>query len=266
MKKSVVVVVLLAFCGLGSAQSKPDNQLSPTVRLYQPKVRDGSTQLARFVASVVKGVTITWEPTVDALVIHSDNPQDLDAAEALLKRFDVPRPSLKLAISPAPSPQVEVTAYLVVAANGPTPAKSEGSAKVPAPQPIPADLQSAVDEMKHTFSYEHYALADALIVQPNGAGAIQGEVAVGPYVLAGTTYSLSYKYTGFGESATGNPADRNNLYLNSFEFKIVPPNGIERKIQTNVAMHLNQKLVLGKIRLSQSDNSDLFVILTAKPR
>jgi len=270
MKKIAVALILLTSCGLALAQTKPENQLTPGVRLYEPKNRDGAEDLARFVASVIPTVTIKWDPIPNALVIRATNTADLDSAEALLKRFDVARSAramIAATVKPAGSAQIELTAYLVVAANGPVPTPTyPGAGAPPPPKAVPAELMSALDEMKHTFSYEHYTLADALIVQPSGPGEIQGEVAIGPYVPPGTVYSLEYKTTGFGESWTSNPADKDNLYLNGFQFTLKPPNAIERKIQTNVAMHLNQKFVLGKIRLDQSENSDLFVILTAKPR
>lgn len=270
MKKIAVALILLASCGLAPAQTKPENQLAPGVRLYEPKYRDGAEDLARFVSSVIPTVSIKWDPIPNALVIRATNAADLDSAEALLKRFDVARSAramIAATVKPAGSAQIELTAYLVVAANGPVPTPTyAGAGAPPPPKAVPAELQSALDEMKHTFSYEHYTLADILIVQPSGPGEIQGEVAIGPYVPPGTVYSLAYKATGFGESWTSNPADKNNLYLNGFQFTIKPPNAVERKIQTNVVMHQNQKFVLGKIRLDQSENSDLFVILTAKPR
>src|ERR1039457_5522211 len=114
MKRVVLVLAMLAFGGLVAAQTKPDNQLSPTVRLYEPKVVDGAAQLAFFVTSVVKGASVRWEPAVHALVIRGDNPADLDLAEALLKRFDGPERRS------APTPQVELTTYLIRAWPGAT--------------------------------------------------------------------------------------------------------------------------------------------------
>jgi hypothetical protein len=253
---------MLAFGGLAAAQTKPDNQISPTVRIYEPKVVDGSGQLAMFVQSVVKGVTIQWERAVHALVIRGDNPADLDMAEALLKRFDVPERK------PAPPPQVELTTYLIRAWPGTTPLQV-------GERPIPAELQSAIEEMKHTFAYGQYGLWDVIIsnIDPmSGAGEffnsgggpgefeglLPGENSVKPY-----TYSLTYQNAWM--------KDAKSVALRGFQFTLKIPygmndikDGLEAKIKTDPVIHEGQKVVLGKIRLLPGENADLWLVLTAK--
>jgi hypothetical protein len=255
MKKTMIALILVSFCGLAAAQIKTD-QVSPTVRIYEPKNRDYAIELARFVTSVAGGVNVTWEPAVQALVLRSpaspDSAANLDAAEALLKRFDQPRPK------PA-SPQAELTAYLVLAANGtPPPRMANDQTPEPPNRPVPAELQSAIDEMKRTFAYDHYTLVDAIIVQPNGEGELSGILPWNPYMQeTPTVYSVAYKYGGVTEAKS--------VYLNGFQL-VIERQGVASKIKTDVVVHENQKLVLGKVRLNRSGNADLFIVLTARLR
>jgi len=258
MKKIAATLLLLACWRFSPAQTKPENQLTPTIRLYEPKNLDLARvmSLTNFVGSVIgPGVKVYWDEGPHAVVIRGDRPPDLDAAEAMLKRFDVP--ALKTPVSSL----IEVTAYLVVAASGPPPDPHRRGIEAPPPQPkpIPAELQSAVEEMKHTFSYEHYTLADAIILQPRGGGEQQGILPWGLYIDPYTTYSLAY--------SNANVTDGNRVNLYDFQFSVKVPigeKGVESKIKTNVVIRENQKLVLGKIRLNPSDNADLFLVLTAK--
>src|ERR1035438_8040442 len=93
-----------------SAQTKPEDNLTPRMRIYEPKylTRQRAGQVARFVASVTH-VLIEWEPVVNGLVLNNMQgaPEDLDKAEALLKRFDVPEPP------PPPERQIEMTVSLI---------------------------------------------------------------------------------------------------------------------------------------------------------
>jgi hypothetical protein len=260
----MAAVLLMLVCGgLALAQTiKSGNQISPNARIYEPQVVEGSVQLAKFVSSVVGSVTITWEPVVHALVLRGD-PASLDVAEALLKRFDVPRQA-----KPAPPPpQVELTTYLIRAWPAATPVQVSE-------RPIPAELQSAMEEMKHTFAYQQYGLWDVIVstIDPSSGnnewfnpGGGPGEYdnllpsennGAKPY-----TYSFTYK----------NPhmKDEKNLALGGFEFILKLPYGkdsLEARIKTEPVIHEGQKLVLGKIRLLPGDNADLWLVLTAKFR
>jgi hypothetical protein len=254
MKTVAAVLAMLVFCRLGPAQTKDENQLSPTVRIYQPKnLSVGRARgVANFVRSVIGGnCTVDWSDIPHAIVISSENPADLDAAEALLKRFDVPEP--KPTPSPA-TPQLDCTVYLIRASMSAAQSTDSG---VPT-SPVPAELQPAIDEMKHTFGYASYALWDAIFIQPTGGeGEMQGPL---PTKYSNPdVYSLSYK---------GTNSDGKNLFLRDFQFSVRMPNGgkeaIESRIRTDVTIHEGQKLVLGKMHLLSGDGADLFLVLATK--
>jgi hypothetical protein len=262
---AAIAVVLLMTGGMAPAQTKADNQLSPTVRLYEPKQVEGASRLARFVSSVVNGVSINWEPVAHALVLRGQ-PADLDVAEALLKRFDVPDPK------PVPVPQVVLTTYLIRAWSAPVSTGLTPNRPLPPTRPVPPELQSSIDEMKRTFPYEHYGVWDVIInnVDPYSGSGLP--LAFNPGGRAGESngllpgdpdnrpygYSLSYK----------NPRMKSakEVILGGFEFVLKIPfgkDGTDAKIKTDPILHEGQKLVLGKIRLMPSENADLWLIMTA---
>jgi hypothetical protein len=131
----------------------------------------------------------------------------------------------------------------------------------PPTSPVPAELQSAIDEMKHAFGYDRYAPWDAIVIQPRGPGEQQGILPMDPNSIP-YTYSLSYQQA----EATGS----GNLALYGFQFTVKMPasfygkDGIESHIKTDVTIREGQKLVLGKIRLLPPENADLFLVLTSK--
>lgn len=279
MKTIAAILVLLATCRPGPAQGQNSIQLTPNVRLYEPKnlTPDRAQRVASFVQSLVPGTGVYWSDVPHAIVISSRTPADTDAAEAMVKRFDVPEPK------PAALPQVDCTVYLIRASSSATPPQVQATRPAPAPgspvpvelqsaldevkrtgapapaSPVPAELQPALDEMKRSFGYDRYTLWDAIMIQPNGGaqerqGILPAEHASRPYV-----YSLTYDRS-FVTAAS-------NLSLYGFIFSVKMPygnDGIESHIKTDVVIHEGQKLVLGKIRLLPAENADLFLVLATK--
>jgi hypothetical protein len=180
-----------------------------------------------------------------ALVIRAPNPADLDAAEALLKRFDVPAPKA------VPDPAVEPVDCMVYLIRASTVTGASG-------KPVPAELQSAIEELKQSFTYDHYSLWDTQAIHPGGgAGDFQGILPVEPnggLHLYNMTYK-SYSYT-YVEKA---------MLITDFMFS-VKKDEIESHIKTSVTIHEGQKMVLGKIRLMPAEHADLFLILALKAR
>jgi hypothetical protein len=261
MKTVAAVLALLVFCRPGPAQTKSANQLSPNVRLYEPMslTPERASRVAAFVQSVVgPGCLVAWEGVPHAIVIRSQNPSDLDAAEALLRRFDMPE---RMAAVTVTVPPTDCTVYLIRASSTPAAAPSNQQPASPPTSSVPADLQSAIDEMKHSFGYDRYSLWDSLAVRVNGSGGeMQGILPMdsgsAPYI-----YTMTYQRANSGEGK--------NVYLYGFEFSIKMPSafykdGIESHMKTDVTIHEDQKLVLGKIRLLPSENADLFLVLATK--
>jgi hypothetical protein len=231
-----VILALLAFCSTSLAQTKPDAQLPSDVRIYEPRnlTPDRAERVANFVRNLLDrpGLRITWDNFPHAFVMRSGNTQDLDTAEALIKRFDVPETRIELSI------------HLIRAYPSSTP---DGG---PPTSPVPADLKSAIDEMKGAFNYDHYGLWDTIVLPIKSNGEVQG-------ILPGNSSVYNVFYATFGP-----PTESKTLNLSSFQFSIKFAE-IESHIKTDLTIREGQKLVLGKIRLLGT-TTDLFLVLTTK--
>jgi hypothetical protein len=256
MKSFAAILAFLAFCSPSLAQNKPDVQLPANVRMYEPKnlTPDRASLVAIFVRNLLNlpGLYLNWDNVPHAFVIRDGNPQNIDTAEALLKRFDVPEP------------RVELTVYLIRALLPSSPAVPGAPVNA-----IPSDLKTAIDEMMGSFNYDRYSLWDTILLQPKGnGGEVQG-------ILPAETGAKNYVYTVSYGINGGVPTEGKTLNLANFTFSIKMPQSlpvrmtqgkedVESHIRTDITVHEGQKLVLGKIRLLPSANADLFLVLTTK--
>ena len=290
MKTFAAILALFTICPPALTQPKPkaspaDRQLSPNVRMYEPQNMTPSRvgQVSGFVQSLLNGVSVGWSDVPHAIVIRGSNPADLDAAEALLKRFDVPEP--KTPPTPTVEP-VDCNVYLIRASTPLAPVTNARSALPPnvgvipgelpavlVPQSalddlrrssatitnaIPAELQSTIDELKRSFSYDHYSLWESQVIHAdNNAGDFQGIL---PVETIGGIYVYSMIYKNYFYSYTSKA-----MTIQDFMFA-VKQGDIESHIKTSVTLHEGQKMVLGKIRLLPAEHADVFVILALKPR
>jgi hypothetical protein len=248
--KTVVIILGLLVSGSASwAQAKSDEQLSPFVRLYQPKnlTPERAQRVAEFVNKLGSNgdVLVSWEAVPQALAIRSmripPNPERMDATEALLKRFDVP------------DRRVDLTVYLIRAESLP-PRPPDPRVPEPAPNSVPAELKAAIDEMKGAFNYDHYVLWDTIILQTKSRGEVQGILQ--SHGGAPSVYNVMY-------TTPGSPTESSTVTLSQFQFSIKFGEIDSHIMESDLTIHEGQKLVLGKIRLLNA-NADLFLVLTAK--
>ena len=230
------IALILALSALSSAQTKPDVQLPPDVRTYQP--RNISPEKADGLANSVRFMTniggVSWDGVTHVFIIRANKPELLDMAEALLKKYDVP------------PPRIELTAYLVRASTSPS---------EPAITPVPAEIKSAIDEMKGAFNYSRYGLWDSIMLPIKNAGEVQG-------LLPSMPGSGPAVYT-IGYNTAGPPSESRTLSLAEFMFS-VKLGGIDSHIKSDLTIREGEKLVLGKIRLLGANGDDLFLVLTTK--
>ena len=267
MNKFAALLLLLVAGGLAPAQEK-SKQLTPSVRLYEPKNMSAgrAQQVASFVNSLYgKDLQVGWEAAPNGIVIRNGTPAEQDAAEALLKRFDVPEVPQKALGLTEPS-GFELAVYLIRASADQPP---------PSRMPIPKDLESAINEMKQSFAYRDYSLWDTILTPVSQGSMDLSGILPGGQASAVTvpnTYSLSYASSGVTAEKT--------LMLRGFAFTlqqgIVPSDPLSgmvkpvvelpSRIAHDVALHSGQKLVLGKIHMLRPDNTDLFLIMTARQK
>jgi hypothetical protein len=235
-----------------SAQTKPENNLTPRMRIYEPKnmTRQRAEQVARFVGFVTR-VQIQWEPVVNGLLLNNQTgaTEDIDKAEALLKRFDVPEPAAP------PERQIEMTISLIRAYADA--AKVQGS--------VPPELASVVKEMKGSLPYGGFSLVDT--IQAIVRDGLKLEDALPSSVWAvgiPQFYSLEFHEPWLS-------ADGKTVSVRGFRFGVKIPvvtnTGViyqDEGISTPLAIHEGQKQVLGKVKTNPSSNDDLFVVLSCK--
>jgi hypothetical protein len=244
--KTAVLLALLACCQPSLAQSTSEVPLPANVRMYQPKnlTPEQAERVAIFVHNFLTfpGMMVSWDNVPHAFVIRGGKPEEQAMAEALLHRYDVPEP------------RVDLTVYLIRASN---------SASPPTGNPLPPELKPAIDEMKGTFSYQHYSLWDAIVLHVKGRGGqTQG-------ILPVEGNSRPYAFTVAYGLSGGLAAESKTVNLANFMFsiKMPPPYGkddLESHIQTELTIREGEKLVLGRIRLLPGANADLFLVLSSK--
>jgi hypothetical protein len=231
-----------------AAQTKPENNLSPRIRIYETKYlkADRAQRVGRFVESVVD-VRVRWEPVVNGFVLNNmTGPADgLDKAEALLKRFDVPEPL------PAPERQIEMTVNLISA-----------YAEARAQASVPSELAGVVKEMKGALPYAAFNLVGS--IQVNVRDGLRLEDLL-PAVVVGTNVPYFYSLLFNEPSVSG---DGKTVSVKTFRFGVKVPVGSgqyqDESITTSLSMHEGQKQVLGKIKLDPASRDDLFVVLSCK--
>jgi hypothetical protein len=254
MNKLAAGLIFVAFSQVVPvvAQTKPENNLSPRMRIYEPKYlkRERAEQVARFVGSVIGFVSIHWEPVVNGLVLsygaQKDPQDDLDKAEALVRRFDVPEP-------PAPpKPQIEMTLNLINAFGGPGDPKGS----------VPPELASVVKEMKGALPYSGFNLVDTIQVSVRDGVKLEDALPVAVTGMGGVQYFYSVE---FHEPSVS--ADGKTVSVQHFRFAVKVPAGSgyqDVSIATPLTIYEGQKQVLGKIKLSSMSSDDLFVVLSCK--
>ncbi|MGC4051230.1 MAG: hypothetical protein QM757_17860 [Paludibaculum sp.] len=130
--------------------------LAAQERKWQQKVFDIRNADAQALAGLLRGVMrdrdtrVNENAALKAISVGSYEANDLQAAEELIKRFDIPRGE-----GPSGAPRnIEVVAYMVLAGK----TGSAGDA-------VPAELDPVVKQLKAVFGYSDYRLMDTAVLR-----------------------------------------------------------------------------------------------------
>jgi hypothetical protein len=246
MKLRIGLIVLAAVASL-SAQQPAQTLLDST----REAIANGK--------AITKAVTLQYPNGVDGRVLDdiglivkrsgavwviTGTPERVATAEAILKQLDVP-PTPFVRTPPPPRKSIQLTAYLIIASRNEVP----GS-------PLPKDLESPVHQVASVFPYKSFSLLDSIELRllngTNGA-EVKGILPQGQAYPQGGTYDLSVNRTELVEETPANLIRIGKLGI------IV--NNV--RVETDVDMTENQKVVVGKANIDGSANA-LIVILTAK--
>jgi len=209
--------------------------------------------------AVTKVVTLQYPQSVDthilddiglivkrsgAALVITGVPERVATAEAILKQLDVaPAPAARF--TPAPRKSIQLTAYLIIASRS----------EVPGPA-LPKELESPVNQVASVFPYKSFSLLDAIelrLLDGTNQGDVKGVLPQGQAYPHGGGYDLSVQRTNLVEET---PANLIRIYKLGIVVNDV-------KIETDVDMTENQKVVVGKANIDGSANA-LIVVLTAK--
>ena len=236
--KRIFVYLLLAvaaFAAQDGKKAEPQPKKDAVQRLFILKYADPSQLRSLF---GVFEANVRESPDLHAITVEA-SPTAMHAIEDAIQKLDVPSAMPK---------NVEMTAYLLVA----TDANATG------PQ-VPAALDSVVTQLRNTFPFKNYSLLDVINFQTR-TGQQVGTSSTGSYV-AGTNNTTSVSVTLSMNSVTL-AADGSTLRLNRLQVGVTPPGSRALSIQTDLDMKEGQKVVVGRLGLSQ--DQALFVVMTGR--
>ncbi|WP_321476213.1 hypothetical protein [uncultured Paludibaculum sp.] len=251
MKKLIVVLVALVLTA--GAQEKKYLQ-----KVFDVKYVDVNA-LQELVRASVRDAKVNANKELKALSVGTYNDFDMQTAEELVKRYDVPRGS-----APSGNRNIELIAYLMMAA----PTGNVGDA-------VPADLDPVVKQLKNLFGYTDFRLLDSAVLRAREGQEAETSGNVGritEQIPRIASYQLSYR------NAAVVASDQTVVIrFDKFRFHLrLPiasgvdangkPNGFEVSdigFSTNLDIRAGQKVVVGKAKTG-SDKTAFILVLTAK--
>lgn len=211
-------------------------KLVPVKNLTNPQHFTAMVKLLENFGAGIKG-----DSTLRMLSV-TGTPESIEAVEAALRRFDVPRP---------PARNVEITMWVIVASTKPAETK------------LSAELEPVVKQLRTIFPYPHYQLLDVQFIQAREG--VEGSPSIMEGQLAdpkGT--DVSYRYdANLWITSTDDPTGR-IFRLDGFQFSVYrgTPNTKVARLAMNVDVREGQKAVVGKANIDP--HSALFVVISAK--
>jgi hypothetical protein len=242
----LAALALLFSFGL-TAQGPPSDRVVVEVKhLRGPRLE----QAVRLLSTFLQPGNATSYPELNAIVLRGA-PESVSAAEALLKKFDVPAPAGSPSIVVPQTVQVRI--YMVQGAD-------DGQSGT-----LPSEIAPAVEQMKKSFVYKSYRLIDTVIMQGQLGKEVNASGLMPQALLQHGLYQVSIRELQPAE-------DGKALQLKRFFFNIrVPLRVTEKDIQyadanvsSDLTIRFGQKLVVGKLSALPNGNT-IFLILTAEP-
>jgi len=191
------------------------------------------------------------------VIAVSAAPAVVAAIEETIKRLDVPSPSSK------PTRSVELTVWVL-----------EALGKADASAGVPADLDGVVTQLKRTFNFESYRLADTLVARARDGSGFDTAVLGNKFRSSSRTVSYILKARRVlvvpGDGPSNVHVDELNLGAD------VPtpaggkgPDGASwstRSVGTrgDVDVREGQRVVVGKTGIGDEDGNGLIFVLSAK--
>lgn len=261
MKRLMAMILILA--GLVMAQDRKWQQ-----KVFDVKNADAQA-LARLVNSAMRDreTRVVENVVLKAISVGTYEANDLQAAEELIRRYDVPKENIRT----GPARNFEVVAYMVLAGKTGT-----------AGEAVPGELDAVVKQLKGVFGYTDFRLLDTAVLRvregessesTGNAGSIDTSLPNVP-----TIYTVRLKATSATAGQKGNV-----IRIDGFRFSLripystaAPQTGMgpspmisaqyqfaEVGFNTDLDVREGQKVVVGKSKVDRSGNA-FILVLTAK--
>ena len=245
----LITIAAVWFLGFAEAQAQnpppaQDKSAGIITRTIDVKNADVN-RIIEILYAIAKATGTTMAPDqANKLIILTGNPDRIAEMESLIRRIDVPP-------SPSQDISIELTAYLLVAGEG----ASMG-------QPVPAQLEPALKQLRSTFTYKSYQLLDTLWMRNRVGNKAQSSglfpvAELEPRVVGPNYYSFECMVSHVSHDGKGAV-----IHLDGLSIKLTRAGAQRGSISTNIDIRPGQMVVVGKT--SFEGNQALIAVLTAK--
>lgn len=186
------------------------------------------------------GIAVTAETQSNVLAV-TGSPETISAVEEALKKLDVPA---------APAKNVELTGYLLLGS-------PEGAST-----PDVSALADVIRQLKALSPFKSYKLLESFDLRDRDGekGYVDGLLSGLGNDAAGKFapfYSFGFRRLSISQGATS------IVRLDGISLRVKMSPGMEARMETDVDIHADQKVVVGKIN-ANGGNQALFLVLSAK--
>ena len=217
MRQMVIGLMILA----GTANAEQDARKVVMLKHAQPE------RIQKLLQHF--GVAISVDRQSKALALSGPSSA-LEAAEQAIQKLDVPEPALR---------QVELIAHVLVASFTPPETAT----------PDPPDLAPVIKQLRATFPYKHYRLADTLLMRTTENDRVFTQGSIG---------NQAYEFRVVRTTVTQSDSNVRSVRLDNLNLTIKG----YLVIETTTEIREGQKVVIGKA--TGEDTDAYFRILSAK--
>ncbi len=243
----LAVAVILCFGAIKSAaqttQAAPERPATVITRTIELKYVD-PYQIKSTLDPIAKvnGTIITVDQR-SKLVLLTGSPDRITDLESLIRKLDT---------VPVPDKTIEITGYLLLAGDEPA-----------STQNFPPALEPALKQLRATFNYKTYQLADTLFLRnrTGGSGNTSGNIVLpvtdvppGNAATRDAAYQFRYERSYLTHEEKGDVIHLSGIYLSlSRNFSI----------STDIDLRSGQTVIVGKTSLGIG-NTGLIAVITAR--
>jgi hypothetical protein len=241
--KAILVIVALVAAALAQTEKPQAKPREPGfMKFIEFKYLDGERleRVSNFVRQLYLGkAMIVHAPTPKTMAIRADTEADMDAVEAMFRKFDVPQAESR-------TRQIDVLVYLL-----------EPTDQAPPPgQEVPAELSSTAVQLRNLFGHKHLRLAETILMPGRHGGKFSSSGMLAMGSNQPTYYEAKYSDVAYNET-------EKSVSINNLGFTLRINNMPISTVESNITIKEGQKLVIGKVN-KDPNAPGAFLVVTAK--